>query len=57
MSIRRLAGSCSVVMLLFAVAGPAAASRSEVADAVMRGDTAAARALLLQKAEDRKSVV
>ena len=42
---RHLVGS-SVVGLLLSIAGLGAAGRSDVADAVMRGDTAAVRALL-----------
>ena len=46
---RHLVGSCAVVLLL-SMAGLGAAG-SDVADAVMRGDTAAVRALLAQKAD------
>jgi ankyrin repeat protein len=45
----RLVGSCSVTLLLGAATLGAAGS--EVADAVMRGDAAAVRALLAQKAD------
>jgi len=44
----RLVGSCAVAMMLSATLG---AAKSDVADAVMRGDTAAMRALLLQKTD------
>jgi ankyrin repeat protein len=49
MSVRHLVGSCAVVVLLSIVT--VGAARSDVADAVMRGDTAAVRALLSQKAD------
>src|SRR5712671_5571235 len=49
MCMKRLAGSCAVVLWL-SVAGLNAAG-SAVADAVMRGDTAAVRALLAQKGD------
>jgi ankyrin repeat protein len=49
MSVRYLVGSCAVgVLLSIATLG---AARSDVADAVMRGDTSAVRALLTQKAD------
>jgi ankyrin repeat protein len=49
MSVRQLVGTCSVVLLLsIATLG---AAKSDVADAVMRGDTPAVRALLAQKAD------
>jgi len=47
---RHLAGS-SVVGLLLCIAGLGAAGSSDVADAVMRGDTTAVRALLKTKAD------
>ena len=50
MGMRHLVGS-SVVGLLLSVAGLGAAGGSDVADAVMRGDTAAVRALLKTKAD------
>ena len=49
MSSRHLVGSSAVVLML-SMAGLGAA-RSDVADAVMRGDAAATRALLAQKAD------
>ena len=48
-SMRHLVGTCAVVLLL-SISGLGAAG-SDVADAVMRGDTAAVRALLAQKAD------
>ena len=52
MTIRHLVGTCAVALLLSlgSVSGLGAAG-SDVADAVMRGDTAAVRALLVQKAD------
>src|ERR1700674_2877615 len=49
MSVRHLVGICGAVVLL-AVAGLSAA-KSDVADAVMKGDRAAVRALLQQRAD------
>jgi ankyrin repeat protein len=49
MSVRHLVGTCSVVLLLSMVT--LGAAKSDVADAVMRGDTAAMRGLLAQKAD------
>ena len=49
MGMRRLVGSCAVGLLLSMASLGAAGS--DVADAVMRGDTAAVRALLAQKAD------
>src|SRR5580765_4855642 len=49
MSVKHLVGTSGVVLLL-SVAGLGAA-RSDVPDAVMRGDVAALRALLTQKAD------
>src|SRR5947207_9342832 len=49
MNMSRLAGSCAVVVMLSIVRMGAA--RSDVPDAVMRGDTSALRALLTQKAD------
>src|SRR3982751_6047609 len=49
MCTRRLVGSCAVVVCLSITT--LGAARSDVADAVMRGDTAAVRALLTQKAD------
>jgi len=53
MFVRHLVASCAVVvgLSLALTSSAAAAARSEVADAVMRGDTAAVRALLAQKAD------
>jgi len=52
MSPRRLAGCCTVALLLSVESMPSlGAAGSSVADAVMRGDTAAVRALLAQKAD------
>ena len=49
---KRLAGSCAVAVLLSLASMPGlGAAGSDVADAVMRGDTAAVRALLAQKAD------
>ena len=49
MSVKHLVGTSGVVLFL-SVASLGAAS-NDVADAVMRGDTAAVRALLIQKAD------
>ena len=52
MSVRYLFGNCAVVLLLSLQSMPTlGAAGSEVSDAVMRGDTAAVRALLAQKAD------
>ena len=49
---KRLAGGCAVAVLLSLASMPGlGAAGSDVADAVMRGDTAAVRALLAQKAD------
>ena len=49
---KRLAGGCAVALLLSLASMPGlGAAGSDVADAVMRGDTAAVRALLAQKAD------
>ena len=50
MTMKRVLGSCLVVALAF-TASLAAAAKSDVADAVMRGDAAVVRALLAQKAD------
>jgi len=50
MNMRSLVGSCAVV-LVASMASVLGAARSEVADAVMRGDAAAVRALIAQKAD------
>ena len=52
MTIRHLVGTCAVALLL-SISGfdGMGAAGSDVADAVMRGDTAAVRALLVQKAD------
>jgi ankyrin repeat protein len=50
MSVKHLAGTSGVVLFL-SVASLGGAARSDVADAVMRGDAAAVRALLTQKAD------
>ena len=49
MSITRIIGSCAVLMLLSA--GGFAAGRSDRADAAMKGDKAAVRALVAQHAD------
>ena len=49
MRMKRLVGSCAAVVLL-SIASLGAA-KSDVADAVMRGDAAAVRALLAQKTD------
>ncbi len=52
MFVRRLVGSCAVVLSLsLGLESSVAAAKSDVADAVMRGDLAAVRALLTQKAD------
>ena len=52
MSVRYLFGNCAVVLLLSLQSmSTLSAAGSEVSDAVMRGDTAAVRALLAQKAD------
>ena len=52
MCMRRLVGSCAIALLLLWSRCPGlGAAGSDVADAVMRGDTAAVRALLIQKAD------
>ena len=52
MFVRRLVGSCAVVLLLsLGLESSVAAAKSDVADAVMRGDAAAVRALLTQKVD------
>jgi ankyrin repeat protein len=50
MTLKLTLGSCLVVALV-STANVGAATRSDVADAVMRGDVAAVRALLAQKAD------
>ncbi|HEY3045083.1 MAG TPA: ankyrin repeat domain-containing protein, partial [Vicinamibacterales bacterium] len=50
MTLKLTLGSCLVVALV-STATVGAATRSDVADAVMRGDTAAVRALIAQKAD------
>jgi uncharacterized protein len=50
MNTKRLVGICAVVSIA-SMASLVGAGRSEVADAVMRGDAAAVRALLAQKAD------
>ena len=49
MSVRRLVGICGAVLVM--TAAGLSAAKSDVADAVMKGDTAAVRALLGQKAD------
>src|SRR5438876_7046648 len=49
MNLRRPIGSCAVVLLLITMG--LGAATSDVADAVMRGDSAAVRILLQQKAD------
>ena len=52
MAVRHLVGSCAVALLLALGSTPSVgAAASEVANAVMRGDAAAVRALLAQKAD------
>jgi uncharacterized protein len=52
MSVRHVLGTCSVVLLLsLGLTSTLGAAKSDVADAVMRGDTAAVRTLLAQKAD------
>src|SRR5947208_14026542 len=48
---KRLVGSCAVVLVSSMAGVLGAAARSDVADAVMRGDAAAVRALLAQKGD------
>nr|AAY89276.1 hypothetical protein [uncultured bacterium BAC10-10] len=49
MSMKRLVGSCAIALLVSMAS--LGAARSDVADAVMRGDAATVRALLAQKAD------
>jgi uncharacterized protein len=52
MCVKRLAGSCAIALLLSLLSmSSIGAATSDVANAVMRGDTAAVRALLAQKAD------
>jgi ankyrin repeat protein len=51
MSLRQLAGISGIGAVLLWSAVTVSAAKSDVADAVMRGDTAAARALLAQKTD------
>jgi ankyrin repeat protein len=49
MNLKRIVASCGVILLVSAAA--LAAGRSDLADAVMKGDTAAIRTLIQQKAD------